>query len=356
MAPRRGQARELTQSTPFASRALLQQRFDAGLEAMLAGHDELGTHILVLANAVQDEALWQRLRAPLADSHARHAARITAALRRGRTPAAPEDDLMVFLKLMAIGFVQLAPVETRRLPPAPQSAMPAWEVQFNPVRALRPERMSGVRVEGCMRPFDACAFHFNKPFLDKEVLWQGELAGKPVRLLYNKFPFAPLHGLLVPEAEQQRPQFLTPELHDWAWRVARETAAALPGFCLAYNSYGAFASVNHLHFQICVRDTPLPVQGDTRHYPLSVRRHTDTRAAWLDLDALHATATAYNLIYAGEDLFLLPRARQGEVALPPWSGGFGWSEMAGVFTVSTRDDFAALEAGALAAALALWAV
>lgn len=342
--------------SPFASRADLEQRFKTGLADMLAAHDELGTHILVLANAVQDAALWHGLRAPLADSHARHAGRVGEALRRGRAPGAPEDDLVVFLKLMAIGFAHLAPVESRRVPAIPPRGGPDWELQFNPVRALRPERMSRERVEGIMRPFDARGFHFDKPFLDKEVLWRGELAGKTARLLYNKFPFAPLHGLLVPEPEQSRPQFLTPEMHDWAWRVAGAAAAGMPGFGLAYNSYGAFASVNHLHFQSFVREAPLPAQAGAAGYPLAVQRHDDVRAAWRHLDDLHRAGTAYNLIYDADGLLLIPRARQGEVALEAWSGGFGWSEMAGVFAVSARDDFAMLDGAALQAALARWAV
>ncbi len=340
--------------SPFASRAHLEQLFHTGLRAMLDAHDEVGAHILVLANAVQDAALWRDLRALLADSHARHAGRVGDALRQGRAPAAPEDDLTVFLKLMAIGFSHLAPVESRRVAADPAQGGPRWELLFNPVRALRPERMSRERVEAIMRPFDSRGFHFDKPFLDKEVLWRGELAGKAARLLYNKFPFAPLHGLLVPEPEQARPQYLTPEMHDWAWRVAGAAAAAIPGFGLAYNSYGAFASVNHLHFQSFVRDTPLPAQADAAGHPLSVYRHDDARAAWLHLDALHCAGTAYNLVYDGDGLMLIPRARQGEVALEAWSGGFGWSEMAGVFAVSTREAFAGLDASTLRAVLTSW--
>jgi len=33
-----------------------------------------------------------------------------------------------------------------------------------------------------------------------------------LRVLYNKFPFAPWHLLIMPEAEQQHPQFLTQKL------------------------------------------------------------------------------------------------------------------------------------------------
>jgi len=304
----------------------------------------------VLANAAQDPALWQPLRDPLLRRHQRHAAAIKAALRNGAKLDAPEDDLMVFLKLMALDF---GPDEFEQLQVSPRRQLGPWEVQFNPLRALRPARMSEARMEGLLRPFDASGFHFNKPFLAKEVLWRGELAGKPARLLYNKFPFAPLHGLLAPEPELQRPQFLSPELHGWAWQVAQQAGAAIPGFGLAYNSLGAYASVNHLHFQTFVREQPLPVQSiDLARYPLPVQRFSDMHSAWFQLDELHQQGTPYNLIYDVEGLSVIARARQGEVPLQPWSPGFAWSEMAGAFSVSSREDYDGLSETVIEQALA----
>lgn len=344
-------------SAPFASRAELEQRFNTGLAAMLERHDGLGVYVLVLANAVQDPGLWRALRAVLARRHDRHRQAIVQALRQGRRLSEPEDDLTVFLKLLAIGFEHLGPVQHRRLHADGEAAAPAWEIQFNPIRALRPARMSHARVEGLMSPFDARGFHFNKPFLAREVLWEsGEedtLCGKPARLLYNKFPFAPLHGLLVPEPAAQRPQFLTPELHGWAWEVAREAGAAIPGFGLAYNSYGAFASVNHLHFQTFVRDTPLPARSASGEgYPLAIHRHEDAESAWFHLDELHQRETVYNLVYDQHGLLLIPRARQGQTPPEPWSSGFAWSEVAGAFPVASREDYEALTHASLQAAVA----
>ncbi len=335
----------------FASRAALAQGFSAGLAGMLARHEGLGVYILALANAVQDAELWARLRDPLHRRHQQLAQRIAASLRAGRRLAEPDDDLMVFLKLLAIGFEQLAPVE-QKLVAGPAGGI-GWEAQFNPIRALRPARMSDARVEGVMRPFDAGGFHFNKPFLAKEVLWEGELAGKPARLLYNKFPFAPLHGLLVPEPHRERPQFLTPELHGWAGEVARDAGAAVPGFGLAFNSFGAYASVNHLHFQTFVRDRPLPAQAPANlAYPLPRLRFADPEAAWFHLDELHQRGQVYNLVYDRDGLLLIPRARQGDVPPEPWSAGFAWSEAAGVFPVASREDYDGLDHAGLSAALA----
>lgn len=341
----------------FSSRPELEQRFAAGLSAMLDKHPGLGVYILVLANAVQDAALWGRLREALALRHRRLRDRITAALREGRKLAEPEDDLMVFLKLVAIGFEHLLPVEQKLIADTNAPGAPAWEAQFNPIRALRPARMSDTRVDGVMRPFDPNGFHFNKPFLAKEVLWEGEIEGKPARLLYNKFPFAPLHGLLVPEPARERPQCLTPELHGWAWEVARSSGAAIPGFGLSYNSYGAYASVNHLHFQTFVRQGPLPAQEHPdRDYPLARLCFTDMEAAWFQLDELHQRGQVYNLVYSIDGVLVIPRVRQGEIPPEPWSAGFAWSEVAGVFPVASREDYESLDHGALGEALARLAV
>jgi diadenosine tetraphosphate (Ap4A) HIT family hydrolase len=335
---------------PFVSLEALRQAFAGGLDKMLANCDGLGVYILVLANAAQDPVLWQTLRDKLIARHQRHAASLKLALRNGAKLDAPEDDLMVFLKLLAM---ELGPDEFDTLQVSPRRGLGPWEVRFNPLRALRPARMSEARVEGVMRPFDASGFHFNKPFLAKEIFWQGELAGKPARLLYNKFPFAPLHGLLAPEPDLQRPQFLTPELHGWAWQVARQAAAAIPGFGIAYNSYGAYASVNHLHFQTFVRAQPLPLlsMASARH-PLPTEHFDDPQGAWFHLDALHQRGVPYNLIYHAGGVCVVARARQGEVAPQAWSPGFAWSEVAGAFSVSSRADYDGLSAAVIEQALA----
>lgn len=337
--------------TPLASPAALERAFADGLADMLARHRGLGVYILVLANAAYDADLWRRLAAPLAARHAELGDGLGGTLRRGDRLTEPEDDVMVFLKLLAIGFEHLQTMERRRAGP--------WELSFNPIRALRPPRMSNARIEGLLRPFDAAGFHFNKPFLAREVFWEGDLLGKPARLLYNKFPFARLHGLLVPEPARELPQFLTPELHGWAWDVCRQAAAAIPGFCLAYNSFGALASVNHLHFQSFVRESPLPVQdtalihnGGELAYPLPCRCFTDMQAAWFHLDELHGQGTPYNLIYAADCLHVLARAPQGTRARAAWNGGFAWSELAGAITLFSREEFERLNEAEIVAELA----
>src|SRR5512135_339187 len=122
--------------SPFISLPALEQNFADGLAAMLENHRGLGVYILVLANAAYDPKLWARLSPALSARHAELAAALTDALRNGRKLAEPDDDVLVFLKLLAIGFDHLKTVESRRAGP--------WDLIFNPIRALRPPRISGM--------------------------------------------------------------------------------------------------------------------------------------------------------------------------------------------------------------------
>ena len=338
--------------SPFASSTVLQQGFADGLNTMLAAHRSLGVYILVLANAAYDAKLWAQLSLALSARHAELAAAITDSLRRGLKLGDPDDDLLVFLKLHAIGFEHLGTMENRSAGP--------WEVMFNPIRALRPPRISGQKYEGLLRPFDASGFHFNKPFLVKEILWEGELAGKPARLLYNKFPFARLHGLLVPEPLREMPQYLTPELHGWAWDLCTESGT--PDLCLGYNSYGAGASVNQLHFQSFVQTNPLPLldphfvhNGGIQPYPLPCQRFSDPAEAWFQLDRLHQHGTPYNLIYSQGCLHLVARVPQDSSTLSDPCRGYGWSEMTGAVTLFSREAFESWSAAEFEAELANFA-
>lgn len=337
---------------PFASASSLEQGFADGLARMLESHRGLGVYILVLANAAYDVRLWTQLSPALSARHAELASRLVETLRAGQKLAEPDDDVLVFLKLHAIGFDHLGQMASRRAGP--------WHVMFNPIRALRPPRASGQRFDSLLRPFDPTGFHFNKPFLAKEVFWEGDLAGKPARLLYNKFPFARLHGLLVPEPEKQAPQYLTPELHGWAWHLCAH--AATPGLCLGYNSTGAGASVNHLHFQSFVQTEPLPAQdprfahnGGNIPYPLPCKRFTEPADAWFELDRLHEQGIPYNLLYGRNCMQLIARVPQDSDKLGAPTRGYGWSEMAGAVTLFSRDAYENLSAAEFEAELARFA-
>ncbi len=336
---------------PFKSTDAFRGTFVAGLECLLEDERGLGPFILVLANAIFDPHIHEQLSHVLARRYGELAEFCRCSFAAGSEPDEPEDDLSVFLRLMAIGFDRIEQVRRHGLPP--------WEIQFNQVRSLRPRRAAGWRPAGIRAPFDPKGFHFNKPFLRKETLWSGHLAGVDLDLLFNKFPFVDLHALLVPERESCESQYLTPERHRQIWDLADALGSPLPGVGFGYNSYGAYASVNHLHFQMFLRDMPLPLalerwchNGGPDPYPACCERYLDADEAWERIADFHGMQVSYNLLYFPGKVFCLPRRRQQTYTLPPWCGGQAWYELAGGVVACNADDFGSLAAADVEAALA----
>jgi len=334
---------------PFHSSDQLNRLFAKGLQGLL-GEPGLGSYILVLANASFDSAIFEQLQPVLRQRFQRLADHCRLALSRGQVLPGSQDDQLVFLKLMAIGYEAVQATQFR-----PQGP---WELQFNQLRAFRPSRMTSEVVSGLSRPFDPQGFHFNKPFLRRERLWAGELLGEGVDLFYNKFPFVPLHGLLVPSRQAHLPQLLTRHYHEYVWSLSETLGKHLPGLGLGYNSYGAFASVNHLHFQTFVRQAPLPIaaacwrhNGGDRSYPLKCEVYASVDAAWSRIEDLHGCETRYNLIYLPGRLFCVPRRVQGSYDHAAWTSGFAWYEVAGGYTTFSREDFDSLDDQAIEAEL-----
>jgi hypothetical protein len=336
---------------PFRSPQALHEAFSAGLSRLLLGEPGLGPFILALNNAAFDPALYERLGPDLTRRFEALAEHCRSVLRQGRDPDEPRDDLAVFLRLMAIGLPDLPPVQRRRVG--------LWEVQFNPLRGLRPARAAGGQPQSNRAPFDPHGFHFNKPFLRREAFWQGELAGIEVELLFNKFPFVNLHALLVPRRLENAPQFLQRHHHEAAWALTETLGQNLPGVGLGYNSFGAFASVNHLHFQLFLRPEPLPLAdpswrhngGDTP-YPIACVAFDALGPAWDAIARLNEGLVSYNLVYTPQRLYCTPRRRQGTYAPPPWCGGQAWYELAGGVVTLTAETFDGLASQDIDAAIA----
>jgi len=345
----RGMDTETESAGLFASASELRDAFERKL-GELTGEDSLGVFILALANASFDPASFERLRPSLAAAFRQWCRRFDVA--DPLAIDAPVDDVVVFQRLRQLGFERLAATRWRQVGP--------WELQFNPMRSLRPPRMSHAVVDSLYRPFDPGGFHFNKAFLRRETLWEGELAGLPVRLLYNKFPFAELHGLLVPLPEDCRPQFLTEADHVFAWKLTGWLGQRLPGLGFGYNAQGALASINHLHLQMFVRTVGrYPIEsprwchnGGGRAYPLVVQRLVDCSAAWEAIQRFHRDGHAYNLLYRPGVLYAVARAKQGSYGHSDWTNGFAWSELAGTITTSAPERFQHLTEGDLAAEFA----
>lgn len=321
----------------FSSPDAYREAFAAGLREMLDGYDELGVFILVLANAMIDDRAWAQLATPLRRKFKRLAARQGVSLDDAR------DDQQVFTRLLEIGFDQIGPIRLRHAGP--------WELQYNPLRSLRPARMMTRSVAGISAPFNPDQFHFARPFLRKETFWRGELAGRQISLLYNKFPFVRMMGLLVPEIREGRPQYLQQVDHQYLWRLLDALHTPLPEVGIGYNSYGAYASVNHLHFHLFMRSRPLPIaaadwthNGGDIDYPAHCHRFDSEPEAWRFIQELHGRRIPYNLVCLPGRLYCLPRIPQGIRELPDWSGGFAWFEMAGCCVPQGEMAFQTLQA------------
>ena len=133
------------QQQHFSSLAGFRRAFQLGLERLL-GQDELGSYILVHANASFDPELGAALEPALRARFATLSRIYHARLGAGRKLEGAPDDLLVFLKLMVIGFDGVQPTARRQAGP--------WEVQFNQLRSFRPLRDSQRSlppIKGCSR-------------------------------------------------------------------------------------------------------------------------------------------------------------------------------------------------------------
>lgn len=301
--------------------AAFKKKFGSQLNDMLAS-DSLGAFILVLANSMQDAELYDLLKQPLKQQFAKLSK---------NTPDAPIDDLLVFNNIKKSGIASITCWEYFQAQ--------SWGIIYNPLRAMRPARSSETIIDHIHQPFNADAFHFNKPFLKPEILWEGLWNKKQYRVLYNKFPFAPWHLLIVPEANKQQPQYLTQKAHQHIFKLSIESTH-LPGLAVAFNSLGAYASINQLHFQGFIYQQPLPIEvekwqhnGGKEEYPVKCSRYSTYEESWTKINQLHRQNQPYNLLYRDGLCYVIPRKGQGTVKLSEWGSAMGWYEMCGIFTI-----------------------
>ncbi|CAN6353118.1 unnamed protein product [Urochloa humidicola] len=154
--------------------------------------------------------------------------------------------------------------------------------QLNEGRHLK-KRPTEFRVDRVLQPFDPAKFNFTKVG-QEEVLFQFENGGDesyflnnapitaadraPNVVAINVSPIEYGHVLLIPRVLDRLPQRIDPESLLLALQMAAE--AASPYFRLGYNSLGAFATINHLHFQAYYLSVPFPVEKAATHkIPLS---------------------------------------------------------------------------------------
>lgn len=153
--------------------------------------------------------------------------------------------------------------------------------QLNEGRHLK-KRPTEFRVDRVLQPFDPSKFNFTKVG-QEEVLFRFE-AGEsdkayfsetasvdgsktPSVVAINVSPIEYGHVLLIPRVLDCLSQRIDAESFLLALQMAAE--ACSPYFRLGYNSLGAFATINHLHFQAYYLSVPFPVEkAPTQKIPL----------------------------------------------------------------------------------------
>ncbi|GAA0145158.1 hypothetical protein LIER_05412 [Lithospermum erythrorhizon] len=144
--------------------------------------------------------------------------------------------------------------------------------QLNEGRHLK-KRPTEFRVDKVLQPFDGNKFNFTKVG-QEEVLFQFEQSEDnevqffpnapidtehcPSVVAINVSPIEYGHVLLIPRILECLPQRIDRDSLLLALYLAVETAN--PYFRLGYNSLGAFATINHLHFQAYYLAVPFPVE------------------------------------------------------------------------------------------------
>nr|BAP75925.1 GDP-L-galactose phosphorylase [Moringa oleifera]BAP76192.1 GDP-L-galactose phosphorylase [Moringa oleifera] len=144
--------------------------------------------------------------------------------------------------------------------------------QLNEGRHLK-KRPTEFRVDKVLQPFDGNKFNFTKVG-QEEVLFQFEASedgevqffpsapidveNSPSVVAINVSPIEYGHVLLIPRVLECLPQRIDRDSFLLALHMAAE--AGNPYFRLGYNSLGAFATINHLHFQAYYLAMPFPVE------------------------------------------------------------------------------------------------
>ncbi|KAF5727944.1 hypothetical protein HS088_TW21G00084 [Tripterygium wilfordii] len=144
--------------------------------------------------------------------------------------------------------------------------------QLNEGRHLK-KRLTEFLIDKVLQPFDGNKFNFTKVG-QEEVLFQFEasedgeqycslsapvdIKNSPSVVAINVSPIEYGHVLLIPCILECLPQRIDHKSFLIALHMAAE--AGNPYFRVGYNSLGAFATINHLHFQAYYLALPFPIE------------------------------------------------------------------------------------------------
>lgn len=323
---------------PLNSSSEFRKVFARGLRKLILEsantHGTLGALVLATMNVVHDPELREQLEPDVR--------RVFETLIQPQrflelVPRSSDEDLIVFLRIAAGHLANL--------PGTQYENMNRFTKQFNKARAYRPRRSAGMTFTQLAMPFYKTQFNFNWPSVSSELFWSTPDGSSPMlAYFYNKFPFANMHTLVVPDKTLEQPQYLTEVAHRSAWNAIKNSR--IDGLGLGYNSIGAYASVNQLHFQMFIEPDGLPVMssvwrhnGGADEYPLPCVAAEDDGDVWKWIQGQHARNQPYNLIYTREKTYCFSRKAQLTYQHASWTSGFAWFEVAGHVITSSLSDY-----------------
>ncbi len=313
-----------------------KQAFEDGLINILQ-YKTSGTFILACANILQYPEFFNKNKVLLTNSFSYIEEHYLQCINKGQQPNDAADDIMVMKKIMAIGFNNLQATQIKKL----CNKTATYLINYNQLRSFRPARMSSIKNIVLNTAFNPDGFHFDKAFLKKEMFAEGNINGRTLSLLYNKFPFVEYHTLLVLDKTQHLNQYLTSDTLSYIFDLQQTYAIKIPELVITYNSIGAGASVNHLHFQLFLETIPVAIfstnaihNGGKEPYPVYCRVFNEWGKCWAYLHQLHNTNMPYNLLFKNKKIFCLPRKITEKTFTEFNVASYGWAEMAGVFTLN----------------------
>jgi len=291
--------------------------------------NDLGMLILISAHSTFDKGLYQKTYTKLNAGYKKIAKELKDIPEELRN-----DDFHTVSKISKIGWSNIEKVIFKKLK--------VWDVQYNQLRTLKPSGTAKQEIKSVYKKFDKNKFNFNKQSIQNECFWKGKVEGLDVSLFYNKFPFVENHTLLVPEQQKNHPQYLKRRFHFHAADLIKKTS----GFAMGYNSIGAYASVNNLHFQMFVEKGELPVcnkkwehNGGKDIYPAKCYTFIDKQSSWKLIKLLHDKNIPYNILYTKEKVYIFPMNFQKIHRETIFPLGFAWIELSGSFINVSKKDY-----------------
>ena len=327
----------------FLSESNFKQAFNQGLVNLLTTNTSAGTFILALANFIQHHDLYESNRALIEQSYLQLLQLYNEYHEKGVDPEDSKDDIAVSNSIFSLGLNNVQLSRSRVI----SGINNQWIVSYNELRSFRPERMSNQTTDSIDIKFNESGFHFDKAFLNKEIFIEQEFDKRLISLLYNKFPFADYHGLLVIDRAEHYQQLLFEEIFEYIVNFYKTLSNKIPGLVFSYNSIGAGASVNHLHFQTCITDKEFTIcsknwahNGGGDSYPAKCDVSTNSKHAWIRINKLQKNNVPFNLIFISNKIYCLPRSLN--VSGDPAIKQVAWFEMAGCFSMPDNKQYLAL--------------